>query len=183
MLEHPLMNISKINNRQSAVEELVNYNVLRMEVTDNITGIFDIERLMTKVVYGSANARDLRSLCAAIENLPQISNLISDCKSKYLKSIYSRIDTLDDIYALIDNSIVEDPPFTVREGGMIKQGFNEELDSVTNDMNNSKEILAQIEADQREKTGIPKLKSDITGFSAIILKFQIHINQWYLKHT
>ena len=157
-LEHPLMNISKINNRQSAVEELVNYNVLRMEVTDNITGIFDIERLMTKVVYGSANARDLRSLCAAIENLPQISNLISDCKSKYLKSIYSRIDTLDDIYALIDNSIVEDPPFTVREGGMIKQGFNEELDSVTNDMNNSKEILAQIEADQREKTGIPKLK-------------------------
>lgn len=157
-LEHPLLNITAINNRQSAVEELVNNNVLRLEITDAISGIFDIERLMTRIVYGSANARDLRSLCSAIENLPQISELIKECSASYLKRIYRNIDKLEDIHSLIDNSIVEEPPFTIREGGMIKKGYNEELDSVTNDMNNSKEILAQIEADQREATGIPKLK-------------------------
>lgn len=157
-LEHPLMNITSINNRQSAVEELVNDNVLRLEITEEITGIFDIERLMTKIVYGSANARDLRSLCSAIQTLPKISELISDCNASYLKYIYKNTDKLEDIHSLIDNSIVDDPPFTVREGGMIRKGYNAELDSVTNDMNNSKGILAQIEAEQREKTGIPKLK-------------------------
>lgn len=157
-LEHPLMNISSINNRQSAVEELVNNTMLRLEVTDNISGIFDIERLMTRIVYGSANARDLRSLCSAIQNLPKISELISNCSASYLKKIHTDIDTLDDIFNLIDSSIVEEPPFTIREGGMIKRGFNEELDAVTGDMNNSKEILAKIEADQRASTGIPKLK-------------------------
>ena len=157
-LEHPLMNISSINNRQSAIEELVNNTMLRLEITDNISGIFDIERLMTKIVYGSANARDLRSLCSAIQNLPRISELISDCSASYLKKNYKDIDTLDDIFNLIDSAIVEEPPFTIREGGMIKRGYNEELDSVTGDMNNSKDILAKIEADQREATGIPKLK-------------------------
>ena len=132
--------------------------MLRLEITDNISGIFDIERLMTKIVYGSANARDLRSLCSAIQNLPRISELISDCKASYLKKIFRDIDTLDDIFSLIDNAIVEEPPFTIREGGMIKRGYNEELDSVTGDMNNSKDILAKIEAEQREATGIPKLK-------------------------
>ncbi len=157
-LEHPLMNISAINNRQSAVEELVNNTLLRLEISDNISGIFDIERLMTKIVYGSANASDLRSLCSAIQNLPKISGLISECNASYLKKIYNEIDTLEDIFNLIDSAVVEDPPFTVREGGMIKKGYNEELDFVTNDMNNSKEILASIEAEQRQLTGIPKLK-------------------------
>ncbi len=157
-LEHPLMNIASINNRQSAVEELVNDNMLRLDITEEISGIFDIERLMTKIVYGSANARDLRSLCSTVESLPKISELIELCSASYLKYIYKNIDTLDDIYSLIDSAIVEEPPFTVREGGMIKQGYNSELDTVTSDMNNSKSILAQIEAEQREKTGIPKLK-------------------------
>ena len=91
-LEHPLLNITSINNRQSAIEELVNDNMLRMDVTDTLSGIFDIERLMTRIVYGSANARDLRSLCGAIQNLPQISDLLVDCKSVYLKYIYKSID-------------------------------------------------------------------------------------------
>lgn len=157
-LEHPLLNITSINNRQSAIEELVNDNMLRMDVTDTLSGIFDIERLMTRIVYGSANARDLRSLCGAIQNLPQISDLLVDCKSVYLKYIYKSIDKLEDIHSLIDSAIVEEPPFTVREGGMIKRGYNEELDSVTGDMNDSKGILARIEDEQRDITGIPKLK-------------------------
>ena len=157
-LEHPLMNISKINNRQSAVEELVNDTMLRLEIAEMLGGIYDIERLMTKIVYGSANARDLRSLCAAIKDLPNISRLLSDCRSSMLRMIYNGIDLLEDIYSLIESAIVEDPPFTVREGGMIQQGYNAELDIVNGDMNNSKDILARIEAEEREKTGIPKLR-------------------------
>ena len=157
-LDHPLMNISKINNRQSAVEELVNDTVLRLELTATLSGIYDIERIMTKIVYGSANARDLRSLCSAITDLPQISDLISGCQSSYMRMIYKDLDLLDDIHSLIDSAIVDDPPFSVREGGMIREGYNEELDIVNSDMNNSKDILSQIEAQEREKTGIPKLK-------------------------
>ena len=157
-LEHPLMNISKINNRQSAVEELVGDTVLRLELTENLTGIFDIERLMTRMVYGSANARDLRSLCAAIQNLPKLSELLAPCRSSYLKLVYNNLDLLEDIHKLIDDAIVESPPFTVREGGMIKTGFNRELDTVVSDMTNSKDILAKIETDERDKTGIPKLR-------------------------
>ncbi len=157
-LDHPLMNISKINNRQSAVEELVNDTVLRLELTATLSGIYDIERIMTKIVYGSANARDLRSLCSAIADLPQISDLISGCQSSYMRMIYKDLDLLEDIHSMIDSAIVDDPPFSVREGGMIREGYNEELDIVNSDMNNSKDILSQIEAQEREKTGIPKLK-------------------------
>ncbi len=157
-LEHPLMNISKINNRQAAVEELVDDTMLRLEITENLSGIFDIERLMTRIVYGSANARDLRSLCAAIQNLPAISGLIANCRSSHLKMVYRNLDLLEDIHALIDSAIVESPPFSVREGGMIARGYDEELDAVVSDMTDSKDILAKIEADEKEKTGIPKLR-------------------------
>lgn len=157
-LEHPLMNITTINNRQSAVEELVNDNMLRLEITDALSGVFDIERLMTKIVYGSANARDLRSLCSAIQSFPRISELTANLNASYLKYIHKNIDVLDDICTLIDNAIVDEPPFTVREGGMIRKGYNEELDLVSGDMNDSNKVLAQIEAEQRDITGIPKLK-------------------------
>ena len=157
-LEHPLMNISRINNRHAAVEELVGDTVLRLELTDSLTGIFDIERLMTRIVYGSANARDLRSLCSAIQNLPEISLQIAECQSTLLKTVYKRLDLLEDIHELIDKAIVENPPFTVREGGMIKRGYSSELDEVVSDMTDSKDILARIEAEEKEKTGIPKLR-------------------------
>ena len=157
-LEHPLLNVSAINNRQSAVEELVNNNMLRLDIMDALSGIFDIERLMTRIVYGSANGRELRSLAAALQKLPQLSELVADCSAKYLKKVYKEIDLLEDIYNLIDSAIVEEPPFSVREGGMIKKGYNPELDILLTDMNDSKGILARIEAEQREKTGIPKLR-------------------------
>ena len=157
-LEHPLLNVSAINNRQSAVEELVNNNMLRLDIMDALSGIFDIERLMTRIVYGSANGRELRSLAAALQKLPQLSELVADCSAKYLKKVYKEIDLLEDIYNLINSAIVEEPPFSVREGGMIKKGYNPDLDILLTDMNDSKGILARIEAEQREKTGIPKLR-------------------------
>ena len=157
-LEHPLLNIGTILNRQSAIADLVDDTVQRLEITESLIGIFDIERLMTKIVYGNANARELRSLCGAFENLPQIKNLISKFDSSLMRKLTEDIDPLEDIHQLIDTAIEEEPPFFVREGGLIKEGYNEELDAVRSDMNNSTSLLAQIELEQKEKTGIPKLK-------------------------
>lgn len=157
-VEKPLVSCAGIVKRQNAVEELFKNTVLRMDITDSITGIFDIERLMTRIVYGSANARELRALCAAAEKLPDVKELLKDSNSSLLKDIYNDIDILSDIHTLIDTSIEEEPPFSVREGGMIKKGFNDELDVLKGDMNNSAGLLSAIESAQREKTGIPKLK-------------------------
>ena len=157
-VEHPLLNVTKIIKRQNAVEELVSNTVKRLELSAMLVGIFDIERLMTRIVYGSANARELRSLCAAISNLPALHNELADSKSNYLCEIYKELDTLDDIKELIDNAIVEEPPFSVREGGMIRRGYSEELDVLSGDMTDSTALLAKIEAEQKEITGIPKLK-------------------------
>lgn len=157
-LEHPLLNIGTILNRQSAIADLVDDTVQRLEITESLIGIFDIERLMTKIVYGNANARELHSLCGAFENLPQIKNLISKFDSSLMRKLTEDIDPLEDIHQLIDTAIEEEPPFSVREGGLIKEGYNEELDAVRSDMNNSTSLLAQIELEQKEKTGIPKLK-------------------------
>ena len=157
-IEQPLMNVATIIRRHSAVEELLNNTVKRLEITAALSGILDIQRIMTKIVFGSANARELRSLASASAELPAIKSLLEDSSSSYLKELYNSLDTLDDIYNLINNAIVEDPPFTVREGGMIKEGYNSELDSVRFDMTGSTSLLAQIEANEREKTGIPKLK-------------------------
>ena len=157
-VEHPLMNITTILKRQNAVEELVNDTVNRLELTANLTGIFDIERLMTKIVYGSANARELRSLCQAMTNLPALKATLEPFQTKLLHELYRDIDPLDDMRALIDEAIVEDPPFSVREGGLIKEGYSAPLDELKHDMNDSTSLLARIEAQQKEQTGIPKLK-------------------------
>ncbi|MEE3332716.1 MAG: DNA mismatch repair protein MutS [Ruminococcus sp.] len=157
-VEKPLMNVTTIINRQSAVEELVNETVLRLDLTAAFVGIFDIERIMTKIVYGSANARELRSLCSALEKLPQIKELLKDCHSSLLRTLYKQLDPLEDMFKLIDDAIVEEPPFSVKEGGMIKRGYNEELDLVSSDMNDSTGLLSKIEEEQRKLTGIPKLR-------------------------
>ncbi len=157
-VEHPLMNITTILKRQKAVGELVSDTVGRLELTASLTGIFDIERLMTKIVYGSANARELRSLCQAMTNLPALKATLEPFSSKLLHELFKDIDPLDDMRELIDSAIVDDPPFSVREGGLIKEGYSAELDEIRHDMTDSTSLLARIEAEQKEKTGIPKLK-------------------------
>ncbi len=157
-IENPLMNVGIISNRQAAVAEFVNDTVLRLEIMAMLSGILDIKRIMTKIVYGSANARELRSLYSATVNLPQIKEMLSNTKAVFLRELYNDIDTLEDINTLIDSAIVDDPPFTVREGGMIKKGYNDELDLISGDMKDSASLLTRIENEQREATGIPKLK-------------------------
>ena len=157
-IEHPLMSVPAILKRQNAVEELVNDTVGRLELSARLTGIFDMERLMTKIVYGSANARELRSLCQAITPLPELKAGLSAVKSKLLSELCRDIDPLEDIRELIDSAIVDEPPFSVREGGLIKEGYSPPLDEIRHDMTDSTALLARIEAQQKELTGIPKLK-------------------------
>ena len=157
-VERPLLNPVTISRRLNAVEEFSGDSILRDGLSEQLYGIHDLERLMSRIVYGSANGRELRSLSDAAGRLPALKNLLKDCKSDMLSGIYRDIDSLEDIRALIDRAIVEEPPFSIREGGIIKPGFSEELDLLKGDMKDGRGIIAKIEAQERERTGIPKLK-------------------------
>lgn len=157
-LERPLMSIPKIVKRQNAVGELVDIPMMRDAVRDALTGVSDIERLMTRIVYGTANAKELKSLQYTIEKLPLVKNNLENTGSALLKEIYAGIDLLEDVHSLIDSAIVDEPPFSVREGGMIKIGFNSEIDELKSIMSDGAGVIAAIENEQRELTGIPKLK-------------------------
>ena len=163
-LEQPLLSPAKITLRQNAVAELVDNPQLLDQATEQLTGIYDLERIMTRIVYGSANGRELRSLCAAVSRLPGLKQILAGCESTLLKNLYSQIDGLEDVSQLIDAAIVEDPPFTIREGGIIREGYNAQLDEIKRDMNGGKELIAAVEAREKERTGIPKLK---TGYNRV----------------
>lgn len=157
-IEKPLVSIGAITRRQNAVAELYDNVQMRENLRHALIGMFDIQRVITRIVYGSANARELRSLCGALQKLPEIKESISHAESGLLCEMRDKIDLLEDIVALIDNTIMEEPPFSVREGGMIKAGCSEELDELRNDMQGGSDYLTKIETSEREKTGIPKLK-------------------------
>lgn len=157
-LERPLMSISKIVKRQNAVGELADNPKMRDSVRECLVGINDIERLMTRIVYGTANAKELKSLQYTIEKLPLVKDALSEASSALLKDIFSGIDLLEDVRSLIDRAIVDEPPFSVREGGLIKSGYNSEIDELKSIMTDGAGVIASIESEQRELTGIPKLK-------------------------
>ena len=157
-MERPLLSPATISRRLNAVEELTEDSILRDSLSEQLYGVHDLERLMSRIVYGSANGRELRSLSDAAGRLPTLKNLLKDCKSDLLSRIHEEIDGLEDVRGLIEKAIVEEPPFSVREGGIIKPGFSEELDLLKGDMKDGRGIIAKIEAQERERTGIPKLK-------------------------
>lgn len=157
-IERPLVSETQISKRQNAVSVLVDDNMLRDDIKQMLTGINDIERLMSRIAYGTANAKELRSLYATLIKLPELKQRLADSNSSLIKSIYENIDELCDVAELIDNAIVEEPPFSVREGGMIKQGYNSEIDELHSIMNNGSDVLTSIEAREKEATGIPKLR-------------------------
>ncbi|HIU30666.1 MAG TPA: DNA mismatch repair protein MutS [Candidatus Caccousia avistercoris] len=157
-IEQPLLSPAQIVRRQNAVEELVDSAALRDDAAEGLSGIHDLERLMSRIVYGSSNARELRSLSAALSRLPAVKKALEGVRSALLTSLREEIDPLEDVCALIQNAIVEDPPFSVREGGLIQPGYSQELDELKGDMTDGRGIVAQIEAKERERTGIPKLK-------------------------
>lgn len=157
-VERPLVKVTSITKRQNAVGELFDKNVLRDEIRQQLSGVKDIERLLSRIVYSTANAKELQSLAVTISHLPQIKAQLEASSCAMLRRIYENIDLLEDVRTLIERAIVENPPVTVRDGGMIKAGFNAEIDELKDIVDGGAKILAEIEAREKEKTGIPKLR-------------------------
>ncbi len=157
-IEQPLLSCNKILSRQNAVAELVDRVALREDLIEQLDGIHDLERLMARVVYATANARELRALADTFKKLAPIKELLAQADCAMLKVLWESVDTMADLYDVIDRAIAENPPFSVREGNLIRDGFDEELDSLRYMIGNGKEVIAQVEESEREKTGIKKLK-------------------------
>lgn len=157
-IEQPLIDKTEIINRQEAIEELNNELITREEIREYINPIYDLERLIGRISYQTANPRDLIAFKNSLGMLPHIKNLMRDFKSEKLRTLYEEFDELNDIFKLIDASIDDDPPLLVREGGIIKDGYNEEIDTLRKAKTEGKTWIAKLEADEREKTGIKNLK-------------------------
>ncbi len=157
-IEQPLLSKEEIERRQEAVEELNMNYISREEMREYLNSVYDLERLMGRISYRTAGPRDLIAFKNSLEMLPHIKRILSDFTSGLLKEIYDELDPLEDIFALIDSSIVDDPPVTSREGGIIKDGYNEEVDRYRNAKTEGKTWLADLEAEEKEKTGIKNLK-------------------------
>ncbi len=154
----PSININTIEQRQEATECLLKDYMLREELREMLSTVRDVERIMAKVVYATANAKDLKTLCDSFSQLPDIKALLLKSKGRRISEIAAEFDTLDDIYELLLSSICENPPFTVREGGMIRDGYNEEIDRLRSIRDNSKEWLKKLEDKEKELTGIKNLR-------------------------
>lgn len=157
-ISDPLIDVNEINLRLDGVEELKNSPILRDDLRENLKNVYDIERLAGKISYGTANARDLITLKNSVQVLPEILHSLSRADSNVLKDMYNNIDTLDDIYELIDSSITDDPPMTIKEGKLIKKGYNPDIDELIDLTTNGKLRLTELEAKERELTGIKNLK-------------------------
>ena len=163
-LNNPLIDVSKINKRLDAVAELKDNIILRGDILDSLKKVYDIERLAGKISYGSANGRDLISLKSSAKQLPEIKKILAQAKSSMLSELYSELDTLDDVYDIIDKTIVDEPPISVKEGGLIKLGYDEEIDKLKTATTDGKNWIINLEAEEREKTGIKGLK---VGFNKV----------------
>ena len=157
-LNDPLLEVKDIQERLDAVKELKDNMMLRGEITDTLKKVYDIERLAGKMTYGNANARDMITLKNSLERLPEVKNVLAMCQSHKLKELYENLDELKDVFALIEKSIVEDPPMTIKDGGIIKLGYDSEIDTLKRASTEGKTWLAKLEADEKEKTGIKTLK-------------------------
>lgn len=157
-LEYPLLNPKKINDRLDAVANLVSDFSLRNNLREQLKEIYDFERLLTRMEVGTANARDMNALKSSLYVLPAIKKSLAKVTAKLLVNIHQKISTYNDLVVLIDKAIVEDPSFSIREGGFIKDGYNQELDEYRNIAKNSKRLLQQMEEDEKNKTGIKSLK-------------------------
>jgi len=178
-INDPLIDVSEINNRLDAVKELVGSQMLKGEVVDSLKKVYDIERLIGKISYGNANGRDLISLKNSLGQLPDLKNVLSRTSSKLLQSLYSDLDELKDVHSLIDATIVEEPPISVKEGGLIKLGYNEEIDEYKKASTEGKNWIIELEAREKEATGIKNLK---VGFNKVF-GYYIEVTKSYLSQV
>ena len=157
-VEQPLIEKEEIEGRLDAIEELMQRAIDREELREYLNPVYDLERLLTRITYQSANPRDLTAFKSSIGMIPHIRGILLELQSKEIQGICEDMDTLEDLYTLIDAAIEEEPPITVREGGIIKDGYHEEIDRLREAKSQGKNWLAELEAKEREKTGIKNLK-------------------------
>ena len=157
-VEHPLLNVAAIRRRQNAVEELSGAYILREELRELLSSVLDLERLVTRIVYGTANARDLRAVANTVGVLPELKALLGACRSDELVALTSELETLEDIYTKINSAICENPPVSIREGGMIAEGFNSDVDYLRSVMTDGKSWISRVADEERTRTGIKTLK-------------------------
>ncbi len=157
-VEQPLIERTEIEERYDAIDEFNTNAITREEIREYLNPVYDLERLITRVTYQTANPRDLIAFRNSIHMLPPIKTLMSDFQSPLLKRLYEQLDTLDELYELIERSITEEPPLTLHDGGILKEGYNEEVDRLRKAKTDGKSWLADLETKEREKTGIKNLK-------------------------
>ena len=157
-MEQPLIDYEMINQRLEAVSQLKDNMITREEIREYLNPIYDLERLMSKISYKSANPRDLVAFSSSLAMLPHVKVLMKELDSTLLKDIYEELDTLEDIWRLIEASIAEEPPINVKEGGIIKEGYHEEVDRLRKAKTEGKDWLMDLETKEREATGIKNLK-------------------------
>lgn len=157
-IEQPLIHKSEIIKRQNAVEELNMNYISREEICEYLNPIYDLERLIGRISYKTANPRDMIAFKNSLEMLPHIKNLLKEFTSDMLRDLYEDLDPLEDVRDLIDRAIIDDPPVSVRDGGIIKEGFHEEADKLRGAKTEGKDWLAELETKEKEKTGIKNLK-------------------------
>ena len=178
-INDPLLEVKEINERLEAVREFKDNIMLRGDIIENLKKVYDIERLAGKISYGNANARDLISLKNSLSNLPELKELLSSTKSKLLQKHYSNLDELKDIYKLIDEAIVEDPPISVKEGGIIKKGYSKEIDEYRNASTDGKKWIIELESREKELTGIKNLKVGYTR----VFGYYIEVTKSFLNQV
>ena len=157
-VEQPLIDKKEIERRLDAVQELKEQAISREELREYLSPVYDLERLITKITYGTANPRDLTAFRTSLEMLPPIRYILQDMQCDLLKSIMDELDPLEDLCSLITNAIREEPPIAMKEGNIIRDGFNEEVDKLRRAKSDGKDWLAKLENDEREKTGIKNLR-------------------------
>ena len=164
-IEKPLMDIGDIHKRLQAVKELKEDVILRSDISETLKKVYDIERLTGKIAYGSVNARDMISLKTSLMQLPALKELMKDRSSDLLKELYDELDVLEDVAKLIEDAIVDDPPVSVKEGGIIKSTYDEEVNKLRTASTEGKNWVIAIESKEREATGIKNLK---VGYNKVI---------------
>lgn len=157
-IEQPLVNREEIIRRLDAVEEFTSQHVLTMTLSEELQGVYDVERLLSKVSYKSLNARDCLSLCASLKKVPDIRNLLSGAQSQGVQAVYALLDPLEDLTGLLERAIHPDAPPVISEGGIIRDGYSAILDEYRSAATNGKQWIVDLEAKEREATGIKNLR-------------------------
>lgn len=176
-IQHPLIDKDTIVQRQQGVAELQQQLAVRQQVRESLDAIYDLERLTGKIVMGTAHAKDLRALHQSLAPLPQLKEILYDCHSACLQDLAQKLDSLADVAARIDATLVTEPPFVLREGGLIRSGWDEQVDELRSIQSQGKDVIAGLEQEERQKTGISNLKvrfNKVFGYYIEVTRAQAH---------